>query len=183
MNNIVVIINGKGGSGKDLFILKFKKLVENINLHVYNISSIDAIKSIVESFGCFNDKSEKGRKFLSDIKKVSIEYCNFPTNNIIEKIKRHIRYFRCYTSVPFISFVHIREPEEIKKLVRRLKRFKNLETYTLLIRRHVGMFGNTSDDNVENYNYDYAINNDKDIENLKKEAKLFYDFILEETNN
>ena len=43
----VFVINGRGRSGKDLFIEIFMKEVDN----VYNISSIDPIKSIAKYAG------------------------------------------------------------------------------------------------------------------------------------
>ncbi len=83
-------------------------------------------------------------------------------NNINEEVEK----FK--TSDEEIMFIHIREPEEIE----RAKIFFNAKT--LLIKR-VGLQNiktNYSDANVDNYNYDYEIENTT-LEDLDKQAELF----------
>ena len=65
-----------------------------------------------------------------------------------------------------IMFIHIREPEEIKKVV------DKFSCKTLLIKRDgtQKIISNDSDKNVENYSYDYVINNTT-LENFKNMVK------------
>lgn len=69
-----------------------------------------------------------------------------------------------------IMFIHIREPEEIERA--KIK----FNAKTLLIKResYDNITSNSSDANVENYNYDFVINNST-LENLELEAKNFVD--------
>ena len=63
-----------------------------------------------------------------------------------------------------IMFVHIREGEEISKFVKATGGVAK----TLLIRGgnrlQRGQYGNVSDDEVENYDYDYYFTNDKPLD-------------------
>ena len=67
-----------------------------------------------------------------------------------------------------IMFIHIREPEEIQRVV------DNFSAKTLLIKREGLKIidTNSSDANVENYKYDYTIINTT-LENLDKSALEF----------
>lgn len=82
-----------------------------------------------------------------------------------------------------IIFIHIREPEEIKKLVDYYdNEFDKIcdygdfshEIMTLLIKRnHDRIYNNHADLNVNDYLYDYEINNDDTIDELKEKVKNF----------
>ena len=67
-----------------------------------------------------------------------------------------------------ILFLHIREPEEIKRAV------SAFGAKTLLIKKEglKNITSNSSDADVDNYDYDYIIINTS-LENLEKEAKKF----------
>ena len=78
MNKIVIIINGRGGVGKDTlcdFAAKHYK--------VENISSITPIKDLAKLCGWGGEKNEKSRKFLSDLKQLLIDYNEYPTQYLI----------------------------------------------------------------------------------------------------
>ena len=160
MKNII-IINGYGGSGKDTFI----EFVSKYN-KVYNFSSVDKVKKIAKEIGWNGDKDEKSRKFLSDLKKLTTEYNDMSFNSI----KEAVNDFKL--SDKEIMFIHIRECEEIKRAA------LEFNAKTLFIRRDDinKITSNDSDKNVENYNYDYIINNTT-LENLEKDASNFYNMI------
>ena len=71
-----------------------------------------------------------------------------------------------------IMFIHIREPEEIKRAV------EQFSAKTLLVKRTglKAITTNYSDASVENYNYDYVIINNT-LEQLDKEAQKFIENI------
>ena len=87
------------------------------------------------------------------------------------------RLYRYYTehNIPenrIVFFIHTREPEEIK-------RFKDdYGAVTLLIKKNdvVENFSNTSDKNVDNYEYDFIIENNGTLEELEQKA---IDFLKE----
>jgi len=159
MNKQVIIINGTGGSGKDTFVEFCSEFAK-----VTNISSVDKVKEAAKILVGWNgEKDEKSRKLLVDLKQLSIEYNNSPTKYIQEEYDKFIKDNSEYL------FIHIREIEEIEKIK------KLLNAKTLLIRnpRIALITSNNSDGNVYNYNYDYIIENDGTLEDLKQKAKKF----------
>ena len=74
MEKTVIVINGAGGVGKDTLCEFAEK-----HFKVMNISSITPIKEIAKMCGWNGEKTDKARKFLSDLKALSIEYNDFPT--------------------------------------------------------------------------------------------------------
>ena len=104
----------------------------------------------------------EARKFLSDLKKLTTNYNDMSFVSIKEAINKF------NSSDDEIMFIHIREPEEIQRVV------DNFSAKTLLIKREGLKIidTNSSDANVENYKYDYIIINTT-LENLDKSALKF----------
>ena len=158
MKKTAIVINGAGGVGKDtlcdLAAAHFK---------VMNISSITPIKDIAAQCGWDGRKDDKARKFLSDLKRLTVEYNDFPT------VWARARYEEFLKGDYDILFVHIREAEEIEKFVRATDGM----ALTLLVRGGERMtkssYGNVSDDEVENYNYDLYFVNDKTLDKAEEE--------------
>lgn len=162
MDKKIFVINGTGGSGKDTFVNFISKYAK-----VFNTSSVDKVKEIASYCGWNGKKEEKDRKFLSDLKALLTNYNDYPFHDIMKKID----YF--YQSNDEIMFIHIREPEEILKVV------EASGAKTILIKRKNlnNINSNTSDMNVDNYNYDYYINNDSTLEDFEEKAKEFLENI------
>lgn len=154
---VVIIINGTGGSGKDTFVSFCSK-----HSRVMNFSSIDKVKEVASLIGWDGGKTEKDRKFLSDLKQLTTKYNDMAFNSIKNA------YEKFMNSDDEIMFIHIREPEEIERTV------KFFKAKSLLIKK-VGLDNiesNYSDANVDNYDYDYIIENTT-LENFEKEAEIF----------
>ena len=113
MKKQIFIINGSGGVGKDAF-------VQMVNLQswedcvVGNYSSVSKIKEIARIIGWTGSKTEKDRKFLSDLKLLTTEYNDMPLNDI-RKFTDNFMNNNFIT--PRMLFLHIREAEEIEKAV------------------------------------------------------------------
>lgn len=155
MNKQVFIINGSGGCGKDTFV----SLVADIS-YTMNFSSVDKVKEIARIIGWNGGKTEKDRKFLSDLKLLCTDYNDMPLNSMKDKYEEFLK------SNSNFLFLHIREPEEIEKA-------KNcFNAKTILIKRdsveHI--ISNMADANVFNYNYDIVIDNDKGITEFRDKA-------------
>ena len=168
MAKMVVVINGRGGVGKDMFC---DAIADCFN--VMNVSSIDPIKDIARMVGWENGKELKDRKFLSDLKSLVVEYNDYPTQYLMQEHKRFLD-----DEVYQVMFVHIREPKEIDK-------FKNLldgRCVTLKIERKSvdGMvYGNHSDDGVDAYDYDYIYHNDQPKEDALLDMVKFFNFMID----
>lgn len=157
----ICIINGSGGVGKDTFVSFCA-----YHAKVENYSSVTEIKEIAKLLGWTGSKQEKDRKFLSDLKLLTTDYSDFPYRCIEKKI----REFK--ENEKDILFIHIRDIPEIKKVVENYP-----EVETLLITNHnvPHITSNIADANVNNYDYDYIINNDDSLETLEY---LAYKFVI-----
>ena len=168
MKKTVIVINGAGGVGKDT-------LCDFASAHfkVKNISSITPIKEIAAQCGWDGRKDNKSRKFLSDLKKLCVEYNDYPTVWALGQYKDFL------LTDEEIMFVHIREKEEIAKFVEVTEGVAK----TLLIRGGKRMssekYGNISDDGVEDYSYDYYFTNDKSLDVAETEFIEFLKKITE----
>ena len=185
----VFIINGSGGVGKDTFV-EFVEMIPTFefidknenstvwfkNLEIRNYSSVSKVKEIAKIIGWNGEKTERDRKFLSDLKLLTTEYNDMPLNDM----KKYTRSFMNSADINRILFLHIREPEEIAKAV---NEFKEYNVKTILVRRdsikHIT--SNMADENVYNYNYDIVINNNSTLEELRKKAECFLADVLHDS--
>lgn len=170
MDKIVLVINGAGGVGKDTLCELSAK-----HFKVKNISSVDPIKEIAKFAGWTGVKDDRARKFLADLKQLTAEYNDFPTNWAMAEYEKFL------TTDEQILFVHIREPHEIEKFVNAT----DGAAKTLLVRggarTRQEAYGNAADDCVENYTYDYYFQNDKDLEATEAEFCTLLGEILNKT--
>lgn len=161
----VFIINGSGGVGKDTFVSLVSDVVK---FGVLNYSSVDKIKEIAREIGWDGGKTEKDRRFLSDLKILCAEYNDLPFNSMKQKYEEFL------SGNWSVMFLHIREPNEIEKAK------AVFSANTVLVRRdsvkHIT--SNMADENVYNYSYDYEINNNGTIDDLLSEAIRFADVAI-----
>ena len=166
MQKLVLVINGCGGVGKDTLCDMAAK-----HYRVKNISSITPIKELAAACGWQGEKTDRARKFLADLKALTVAYNDYPTNWIFE------RYREFLSGEEQLMFVHIREGAEIAKFVAATEGAAK----TLLIRGGERMkekcaqgYGNAADDEVESYDYDYYFVNDQPLEETEE---LFVKFL------
>lgn len=162
-----LVINGKGGVGKDTLCEAAAK-----RFKVRNVSSITPIKEIAALCGWDGAKDDRSRKFLADMKKLCVDYNNYPTAWL------RVQYEEFLASDDQIMFVHIREPEEIEKFVKAT----GGKAMTMLIsggsRLEKSVYGNAADDNVENYEYDFIFENVGEIEEMREAFCCYLDHII-----
>ena len=152
MKKLVFVINGRGGVGKDT-LCDFAARAFSVK----NESSVTPVKALAAQVGWHGEKTDRARKFLSDLKALMIAYNDYPTVWATEQYRDFM------ASDQEIMFFHIREAEEIDKFIRAT----NGKAKALLIRRaavHQGAYGNRSDDQVEQYHYHYVFDNDLPLE-------------------
>ena len=185
----VVIINGKPQSGKDTFCKYAQGYCDDDeSANTLIISSVDPLKEMLTQLGWDGTKTNKIRDMLMDMKQLWVQNQDGPTmflfNNILE-------FHKACTGEDNIVFVHIREPEEIKKLVNALTGFESMgiDVISLLVIRESGedtpnqpAETRRSDDEalINSYEYDVTINNDEDLIKLQELAAEFVDKLLED---
>lgn len=154
MEKHVFVINGPGGVGKDTLCAMAAK-----HFRVRNVSSITPIKQIAAACGWQGEKTDRARKFLADLKRLTADYNDYPSKWVLREYEDFL------AGEDEVLFVHIREGEEIKKFVDGTQGGAK----TLLIRggtrfhRKKEKYGNEADDGVENYRYDFVFYNDRPL--------------------
>lgn len=163
---IVIIINGKAASGKDTICDIIAKYYNAIA-----ISEITPIKELAKLAGWNGEKDDKSRKMLADLKALFVAYNDLPLKYSMQKITEFVN------SKYEILFIHIREKEEILKVVKN----SPIKVYTLFVKRldegYINRsYGNVADDGVEDYKYDfYYLGNNKTKSDLEKSFLSFFE--------
>lgn len=171
----VVIVNGKPGVGKTTF----EKLARDILGEAFceSRSTVDKVKEIAMHIGWNGVKDLKSRKLLSDLKDICTEYNDMPITDIVKWLnmwEADLRYYNV-SDHPHVFFIDDREPEHIQRLK------EKLNAITVLIRRPGDEdieTSNHADEKVFEYNYDWTIYNDGDIESFKNKTQAFLDWIF-----
>lgn len=171
-SKVVFILNGRAGSGKDTFVdLQKDYALREYMIKVSGISTVDKVKEAARILGWNGIKDSRSRKFLSDLKDLSVEYCDSPAHY-------------CYQRVNYMQdnewlYIHCREPIEIEKLRNHIS--NTTKCYTVFIRRYASLdvTSNHADTDVENYNYDFEIDNNSDLSAFATKAYQFVDHIVE----
>lgn len=172
MNKQIFVINGFGGVGKDTFVelvsLELNNKLKRFHT-VVNFSSVDRVKEIAREIGWDGRKTEKDRKFLSDLKSLTRDYCDMPFRSMKNEIKEFLE-----SEEGQVLFLHIREPEEIKRVVNEF-----CAKTILVVRDSVTQItSNISDKSVFDYQYDFVVDNNDTIEELQEKAKQFVNKFL-----
>lgn len=171
----IVIVNGAPGSGKT----SFENFCQDIMGDYCQIrSTIDLVKEIASIYAQWDGKKDlKSRKFLSDLKDLLSQFNDIPFKDIVRfrdvwEDELDMYNVKCE---PHILFVDSREPEEIMRFKR------ELGAITVLIRRtdaEMSKTSNHADANVLNCEYDYEIDNNGSLDELREKAMEFLDLIF-----
>ena len=117
---------------------------------------------------------------MSDLKDIFSKWLDLSYNEVKKKIRYIEDEANAYGLNPnkFFLFVHSREPEEID-------RFANDFNAVAVFIHRPGIeliTSNHADLDVEDYNYDYFIENNGSLEDLRTKAKLFINAMRTGTN-
>lgn len=157
----IYITNGSGTNGKDTFAKLIAKYIST-----YKYSSINLVKDMLEVAGIKEgEKTEEYRLLCSDLKDRLTIYDDIPFKDIASIVTD----FKSNKIETEVLLIDIREPDEIARAV------ETFGAKTVLVRnpnvRKID--SNHADRDVENYNYDFIIENDGTLEQLDKVAELF----------
>lgn len=156
----IYTLNGVGTSGKGTFVELINKYIPT-----YKYSIVDLPKEAAKILGWDGSKNEKDRKFLSDIMDLSTWYNDSPFRDVLSVVAD----FKNNLIEDEVLFIDMRDPKDIARAV------EAFDAETILIRNPnvEKIESNHADANVENYNYDYIIENDGTLEQLDMMAKFF----------
>lgn len=162
----VFVLNGGAGVGKDTFC---QFLSEHIS--VYHYSSVTEVKKIARKCGWNGIKTEEDRRFLSDLKNLLTEYSDKPFNDMCE-IYENFKQDKIPASVLIFD---IREPDEIEKAVKKFK----AKTILVENKNVKPITSNMADAGVNNYIYDYIIENNGTLAEFADSVKFWFDTFIE----
>ena len=172
----LIIINGTARTGKDTFVAycgRQWRLTHRAICEMYS-----TVKPIKEMFRVGYDIQEKDMKtpqnrlLLSGIKDLLTKHGDLPFKAML-RIATYLEDCGVGWNKN-LFFAMVREPKEIAKLVQEYPD----KAITVLVSRKVDTIpNNPSDQNVWEYSYDYVVNNNGSLEDLKMEAKKFCEFI------
>lgn len=159
MSKQIFITNGMARCGKDTFAMLLNEIVPTLKY-----SSIDKVKDIARLCGWNGGKTEKDRKFLSDLKMLTTEYSDFPFQAMKDKVDEFLSDEK-YS----VMLIDIREPDEIE----RAKNAFGAKTILIENNRVEIIRSNMADANVFNYQYDYTVQNNGTLKEFKENIKQF----------
>lgn len=156
MNNKIIILNGCGGTGKNTFV----DLCKIFNPKVMHTSMIDYTKKIARELGWDGEKTEKDRKFLSNLKDTIDEYNDLSFKYVDKYI------MSCKNKIVFID---AREPKDIDRLANKYNALK-----VLVINNNIPhISSNHADNEVFETQYDIVIDNSDSLDRLRESAEIF----------
>ncbi len=166
MKKLIIIINGRGGSGKDTFCEAVGK-----RWSVMNVSSITPIKELALLIGWDGEKDPRGRLLLSRLKEAMTDYSDLPNRYLLKEYENFLSGDSC------VMFVHIREQSEMD----RFRQGVDLPCRTLLVTMPSldgTVYGNPSDDLADSLAYDYTFVNDGPLDGFEDRACVFFTSLL-----
>lgn len=165
MAKLVFIVNGKPRAGKDTFVM-----ILNRYMDVYKYSAVTKVKEIATLCGWDGQKEERDRKFLHELKMLTSEYSDMAYQDVVNEIKK----YRNGEIEADVFVVDVREPEEIERLA------KEVGAITIFIENNnvPAITSNAADANVENYEYDFVIQNNGTMKEFEDEIKIFMEFLM-----
>lgn len=168
MDKRVIIVNGRGGVGKDTICALAGQYYKT-----RNISSITPIVEIAKFAGWDGQKTPAARLLLSRLKEAFTEFNDLSFAYCMRQ------YAQFLAGDEQVLFVHIREPDEIE----RFRRAVGKNCHTLLVRRRAveaeGALGNRADDGVQAYRYNYYFDNDGALAQLAESVRAFFAVVLD----
>lgn len=162
----ILIINGSGGVGKDTFVNALRDFAE-----VTHISIVEPTKNLARQIGWNGRKSERDRKFLSDLKMLIDDYNDY-NYGYISNIVRN--YLDTPSDGINLLCIDMRERPQIERAK------EEFGAETVLVKRdsvqHIT--SNVADAGVFDMEYNYIIENDGTIEDLTRVAKSFVGLLI-----
>ena len=151
----IFILNGMARAGKDTFYNFIEELTDN----TFHFSIIDLVKHHANSLGWNNEKNEKSRKFLYDLKQLTDNYNDMNFKFVLDKLNS-------LDSNTQVVFIDMREMKDISRAIKEL----NAKTVFVSNLNVTNVLSNEADANVFDIEYDIVIDNSGTLDDLKEKA-------------
>lgn len=172
----VVIMNGMPESGKTTIQNICSHKLKPLGWKCVIESSVTWVKEIAKYAGWDGTKTDKNRKFLSDLKKLLTEWDDAVFNHLVEVVEDYD-----WQDENYVIFIDIREPYEIARAK------KEFNATTVLVRRpsvESNTYSNSSDTEVFEYEYDKVIcNYGNDLQALEDVCEEFVKLLVINRDN
>lgn len=158
----VFVINGPARSGKDTLIEMCRELLTG-RINVATYSSVDEVKQYLREFEQWDGvtKDDYWRYRMFDVKQDMVRDNDRPTRYLVERIAD--------TPDNSIVFLHIREPEEILKLLALFP-----DAFTIHVERiNVEQFANRADQETRRIPYNFYIDNNGTLDDFLQSVRHF----------
>lgn len=159
----VYVVNGEN----ETFINFLSKYIPTLKCSI-----VDLPKEAAKVFGWDGGKTEKDRRFLSDIMELSTKYNDAPFKDVLSLVTdfKNSKDFVEYE----VLIIDMQDPKDIARAV------ETFGAETILVRNPnaIKIKSNHADRDVENYEYDYIIENNGTLEQLDSVARRFVDEII-----
>ena len=162
----VYVINGRGGKGKDTVCSILAAMCDSSDIYFESFDSARLTKKIAKECGWDNKKDDRGRKLLADIQTALIEYDDIPFKKTHAAVCRELSNMRNKN----VFFIHAREPREITKYVDAF----DAKTVLVVNDNVPDVTSNHADASVLEYKYDFIIENNGSITDLKQTVLDFF---------
>lgn len=160
----VLIINGSGGVGKDTLVNIFQAFIPT-----NHISIVQPAKNAARCVGWNGKKTEKDRKFLSDLKTLIDEYNNYNYKYVANIAKDFLKIKSDKEKCNRLLCIDMREKPQIEQAR------KDFDAKVVLVtnNRVKHITSNIADGGVFDIDYDYTIDNSGTLQELHEKAGIF----------
>lgn len=174
-----MVVNGHPESGKDTAVQFMARHLAGMGYSTHSVSSIDPVRNMLHDLGVpVEKKSPAERDLMAEVKAALEKYDWFATKHCAKQVKD---WFWLFPTPLKVCFVHIREAAAIDKFRELMGDKKDTQVVTLLVDRPDAkrVTSNAADAGVENFAYDYVLQNYGTTEDLRTSCVIMVHKITE----
>lgn len=166
--NILVLINGRAGVGKDTFVSYCQEYLNEKNIPSTNRHRSDLPKIALRTMGWDEVKDQPSRAVLKHMVEFAEEkgYLNKYLESALSRYK--------------VVFWHVREPKSMYRYIEKYIDSDKVTPVSLLVMRDTENLEPDEWWDIENADYMIKTKIKNGIEHSKEAARIFIDFILDE---
>ncbi|MCW5720743.1 MAG: hypothetical protein KIS86_06335 [Devosia sp.] len=180
MTKLVVVINGHPRSGKDTAVEFLMNALIDTGVATWAMSSIDPVRELLAPVSDLSAKTEADRLLLAEIGRAVETHSDWRTRQVVQFAAS---MFYQAADEPAVLFVHMREPDLMRKLNAMLtEALPEVGFFTAFVDRPdaIPVTSNEADAAVTSMRYDLTIHNYGDLHRLEQVCRSLADRLLGE---